>query len=753
MLEIIANNHKLYIASGGEIASAAVNTPMFAIKLSDEWRDFDVTAQFIGCGKTVHVAAIESGRQYPIPWECIEYKGRMTVSLKGVSGDTVKTALPITVTVKDSTITKGSEPQAPTPSAYEQYVNRINEIVAETFNEAEHTSNKASSMLEACNDSKYPSVNAVKDYVNRYMIDSLSDEMHGRHVSGIATPSAVVDYVTAKAEKLPNTMDVEYLINENFSSRQYHDMSQELIDFDPDGIYVSAGAIAKYVNGKVEKLPKFDQIPPSIVVKTKRSKAVTVYDSSDKSLNSLTLYGSAQTVTSPKITLTDAKLNNEQSVTLSDIVLGEGDTVTLANGKVEACINGVTTDITASYSAQGLLTLHTYYLGTTVMSDCEFELGYIADTKGYIDAMTSAVAPTWANIQKAVRAGLGEKIFPVGYEFKTYDAESNTNIVWVVRGHDCHSAANDKLKHSMTLEAKYVYSQTNGSYKGLQFDAIEAMYYAADGLAAGTYNFTVANQAWYTADNGKVFQFTLTQAVPAGGQIALSMTYNATLEGKSVNTYANPSSTAAIETATISEGSAGTNLGTTDGSGNMNYMHRIVFGSNNYAQSAARQWLNSAAAAGAVWVPTNIFDRPPSWATSYNGFMHGLPDDFLAVVQPAVIPCRTNGVYECNSLDGTAFTINQVYSLEDKFFLLSRPEIYGSWDSTAYKDGELLEYYDGLTNAERKKFDVAGSVRHAWLRSPTPSIAHGERLVGTDGSVYDSGAYGGYGVAPACIIA
>ena len=65
----------------------------------------------------------------------------------------------------------------------------------------------------------------------------------------------------------------------------------------------------------------------------------------------------------------------------------------------------------------------------------------------------------------------------------------------------------------------------------------------------------------------------------------------------------------------------------------------------------------------------------------------------------------------------------------------------------------MLEYYDGLTNAERKKFDVAGSVRHAWLRSPTPSIAHGERLVGTDGAVYDSGAYGGYGVAPACIIA
>ena len=182
-------------------------------------------------------------------------------------------------------------------------------------------------------------------------------------------------------------------------------------------------------------------------------------------------------------------------------------------------------------------------------------------------------------------------------------------------------------------------------------------------------------------------------------------------------------------------------------------MHRIVLGSNNYAQSAVRQWLNSAAAAGGVWAPTNKFDRAPSWATTYNGFMHGLPADLLAVVEPAVIPCRTNSIFECASLDGTEFTVNQVYELKDKFFLLSRPEIYGSWDSATYKDGELLDYYEGLTNAERKKFDNGGSVRYAWLRSPYPSDANDARVVDTGGSLGYSGAYGSYGVAPACIIA
>ena len=183
-------------------------------------------------------------------------------------------------------------------------------------------------------------------------------------------------------------------------------------------------------------------------------------------------------------------------------------------------------------------------------------------------------------------------------------------------------------------------------------------------------------------------------------------------------------------------------------------MHRAIFGSNNYAQSAVRQWLNSAAAAGSVWTPTNVFDRPASWATSYNGFMHGLPADFLAVVQPAVLACRTNSLFEVESLDGTAFAINQLYSLKaDKFFLLSRPEIFGNWDSESYKDGTQLEYYNGLTATERIKRDAAGTARHAWLRSPLPSGASVARIVNSSGEVYSGVAYYGYGVAPACIIA
>ena len=374
-----------------------------------------------------------------------------------------------------------------------------------------------------------------------------------------------------------------------------------------------------------------------------------------------------------------------------------------------------------------------------------------AKTTVHIDTLTAV--STWADIRNAVRMGLGATLFPAGYEFTTVDSDTGVSVVWAVRGHDHHTPANSRLAHSMTLEMKYVYSNANGSQKAVQYDAQEALYYAADGLSAGTYHFTVANQAWFAADNGKSFQFTLAESVPAGGQVVVSATYNQTFAGKSVKTYASPSSTAVIETTTLAEGNGGTSLGTTNGEGNINHLHRIVLGSNNYAQSAARQWLNSAAAAGSVWAPTNKFDRAPSWATTYNGFIHSLPADFLAVVEPAVIPCRTNSIFECASLDGTEFTVNQVYELKDKFFLLSRPEIYGSWDSATYKDGELLDYYEGLTNAERRKYDNVGSVRYAWLRSPNPSGANNARIVSTDGSLNGNDACNSSGVAPACIIA
>ncbi len=361
---------------------------------------------------------------------------------------------------------------------------------------------------------------------------------------------------------------------------------------------------------------------------------------------------------------------------------------------------------------------------------------------------------SWADVQNAVRRGMAPILFPVGYEFTVHDSVADTEITWAVRGHDHHAAADSKIKHTMTLEAKNVYSTASGACQTMQLDAPEALCYAPDGLAAGTYHFEVANQTWCQSDNGKTYQFTLTSEVPAGGQIVVDVSSSSTaFEGKTVKTYASPSSTAEIESATLTEGAEGMRLGATDGNSTcVNHMHRIIFGSNNYAQSAVRQWLISDADVGSVWIPQTKFDRPPTWVTNCSGFMRGLPTDFLDAVEPAVIPCRTNSTFECESLDGTEFAIDQVYSLKDKFFLLSRPEIYGNWDNASYKDGELLEFYKGLTNVERKKYDSGGSVRYACLRSPYLYNAYDERAVDINGNLNTNTACNANGVAAACII-
>ena len=363
-------------------------------------------------------------------------------------------------------------------------------------------------------------------------------------------------------------------------------------------------------------------------------------------------------------------------------------------------------------------------------------------------------AETWADIQKIVRLGAAPRYFPVGYEFTTHDSTNDTDIIWRVVGYDTIKAADEALTHSMVLETKCVYSNSTGSYISMQFDAPETLYYAETELQAGTYNFTLLAGYDTNYGGGKTYSFILTKPVPAGGVIIFPWGYNQQASETKISTYATQTDTSAIETIGVTEGANGTSLGTADGKApNMNHTHRIRYGSNNYAQSAVKQWLNSNEGAGSVWKPQTKFDRPPSWASSRAGFMAGLPEDFLAAVQPAIVPCRTNSVSEINSLDGTVFTTNQTYSLEDRFFLLSRPEIYGTWASAEVKDGELLEYYSGLTDAERIKYDPAGSARSCWLRSPYPGNANIARIVHTSGVVGNGYVNLALAAAPACIIA
>lgn len=342
---------------------------------------------------------------------------------------------------------------------------------------------------------------------------------------------------------------------------------------------------------------------------------------------------------------------------------------------------------------------------------------------------------TWEGIQKAVRSGIAKDILPVGTQLAVNHSVYGTRLFDVV-AHDYLKSIHDENAHTMTIQQHDLLTST-------QFDASEAFYYAEAELPAGTYNFKIATT--YSSWAAGTYQFTLAKPVPKGGQLAISGYADAAMTARQVRSYANQTTTTVTESVAITAGSGGTNLGTF-GEG-LNHPQRVSYGSNNYKESAMRQFLNSSAAAGSVWIPQTKFDRPPSWLTSLAGYKNGLDQDFLAVVGKVVLPCSANNTYEAPD---SSITKGTKYTLNDEFYLASAMEIFNTnWDVA--DDSKLFPFYEGAGDADRIKYRD-GSAAHWWLRTPNSGAAHNVRLVYSDGTMVTDSASGAHGLAPACTI-
>ena len=400
------------------------------------------------------------------------------------------------------------------------------------------------------------------------------------------------------------------------------------------------------------------------------------------------------------------------------------------------------------------------YYGTTYIDNdavpaCNMTAEIIADTKLYIDDKIGQIATqmlensnkindivnmlgmvdSWKVVQQLIKKGYGADVFPIGTQLRCSHSVYG-EIIWDVVAHDYNL---EESEHSMTLLSH------DCVVNAIQYDAAEALYYAETELAAGTYYFSLLSGYDTNYGGGKNIQFTLTKPVPAGGVIMFPWRYNTQSTATKISTYSSRESTAALETVTVTEGTSGTNLGTTDGkTANMNYIDRVRYGSNNWKESAVRQFLNSNAEAGSVWTPQTKFARPPLWASSTDGFMKGFDDDFLSVVGECNHLTKTNSVFE---VDGN---LNKLYTTKDHFYLASHSEIFGGSENNL-ADGTQFPYYNEATNTDRIKYN-AETAQHWWLRSPLPSYAYVARSVNTDGSLSNLTASSSYGVAVACDI-
>lgn len=361
-----------------------------------------------------------------------------------------------------------------------------------------------------------------------------------------------------------------------------------------------------------------------------------------------------------------------------------------------------------------------------------------------------AIVPkSWNHVQFLVKHGLHKDVFHIGDELVC--KRGNDDIVWQVIGMDIDEPADPQYKHSLTLCMRDVLPNDIVAFSNRQ-----ALFYFPDGLSAGTYYFTITQHSWAaSSDVNKSFYFTLTSDIPKKGQIVLQNAHNVSCENKTLKTYASSTSTTEIETATMYLwdnsieatflGNVSNNLQT-----NINCLQRAFIGNNNYKESHIRQWINGGEKTTLVYQPQTAFDRPPTWNNTNVGLLKGMDNDFLKAVQSTKVKTARNTL-----TDGGGSDI-----IEDKFFLLSKPQVYGGNTVKNIDEGSVYPYFENYsslnaagTGSDKNRIKTRNGTVAWWLlRSPLVSTGHIVWSVIDTGNLNNSVAANAYGFAAACNI-
>lgn len=379
----------------------------------------------------------------------------------------------------------------------------------------------------------------------------------------------------------------------------------------------------------------------------------------------------------------------------------------------------------------------------------------------------------WSEVSQIAKGGSASSYYSVGDQFvDTYtdpDADTTTTYSqpWDVLDF------RDVTKNDESTASAIIVGTHYNQLVDMQFSGWQAFIYSATGLPAGTYNFT-AGATFSNITSGTTYEFTLTEALPAGGQIVpVNSWAGVSVSSWTFTTYSSASSTTAIETVSVTEGSDGTSLGTaalqvptdtttvtvdsTDYTCQLNGLHQASYGYNRWKYSAVRQYLNSDAAAGEWWSPQHVFDRAPSVASTKAGWLAGCTDDFKNALTAVQV------ITAVNTAQATAegITYDTTY---DKVFIPSLEEHYIAYQITG--EGDPYAYWENLNGTSTKyawstatsdliKYSLSSTTtaKARWLRSAHRGYGCGEWRITSSGGVNNTNAaHNSYGSAPVCAI-
>lgn len=360
----------------------------------------------------------------------------------------------------------------------------------------------------------------------------------------------------------------------------------------------------------------------------------------------------------------------------------------------------------------------------------------------------------WLDIVNDARTGNIDK-YPIGAEISDpwVDVENNNASYenpWRVNHYETVETEGGIQIPGMWLQNKYA------TPFGIQFSHQRAFLRCPEGLAAGSYYFTIESKWGNNINAGDVISFTLTQDVPTGGKLAGC--YGAPDQSKSnwrIYAYSADGKTI-LETVTPTFTASGTNLGTqkiNQRDGDLNSTQEMAYGWNRWKTSAMRQWLNSSLPKGQWWTAQDDWDIAPDQLNQKAGFLTGLSDSLLSSIRPIKYTTFKNTVNDGGEADITY----------DKVGLISLEQMY--INPQASGEGEAHEYWKQLNGTDTKwqqsqTYEILkqyavenhSSAQIVRLRSASRGSAFNTWFVNSSGTVATTTASNAFRVEPLVFI-